>query len=322
MADVVWSSTSSTSASTAGNYAGNSAPVTGDNVILNGVGTANIETALTFYTNVLGLTLNVYDTFVAKVGLEASGTNNASYLAVGTTGTSNVFVGRSAGGNSGNGSSLMLLSGSSGTFKVNVYKTGSKLGTYPCLCLKGTVVELNAFGGETGFAIRPTETGTLTQLRLLSDDQYSPPIVRCGSGTTFPSVVTVERGTLYSNSTHAITTLNISGPEAAVRTQTDSTGAITGVAMVEGSKFVHRGTGAITTATVRANCTLDLSQDAQAKTLDKVYADPESSILLDNGVAGSITHSAGGTNVPVIVCTGGIGTVKITAPAGMALSIQ
>lgn len=321
MADKVWSSTSSTDASASGNYAGGT-PSTGDKLILNSIGTANLETGLASYTNVLGLTLDILDAFTAKVGLEASGTNNATYLAPGTSGTSNVFVGRNTGGSSGNGSSLILWNGSSGTSNIYVYKTGAKSGTYPSCCIKGTVVNLIAFGGETGFAIRPTETGTLTKLRLLSDENYSPPVVRCGAGATFPTTVTVERGTLYSNSTHSITTLNISGPQAAVRTETDSTGAFTGVVMVEGAKFVHRGTGAITTATVRTNCTLDLTQDAQAKTLDLVYADPDSEILLDNGVAGSITHSAGGTNVPVIVCTGGIGTVKITAPAGMALSIQ
>ncbi len=323
MSDRVWSGTASTDASAAGNYSGNAAPVTGDNVILNDIGTANLETGLAYYTNVLGLTLNATDAFTDNVGLEASGTNNASFLKVGTSGTSHIYVGRNEGGNEGNGSPLMLLDGNSGTFIVNVYKTGSKNGAYPCLCLKGTAVTINAFGGETGFAIRPTDTGTLTALSLLKYTGFAPPVVRCGSATTFPSVVRVDAGALYSHSTHAISsTLYVNGPESITETQADSTGAIVNVDLSDGAKLIHKGTGAITAVTARANCVLDYSQDAQAKTLDEVQARAGSTINLDNGNASSITHSAGGTNVPIIHCPDGIGTVTISAPAGMALSIQ
>lgn len=321
MADKVWSATASTDAAAAGNYAGG-LPVTGSNLILNNIGSSDLAVGLGYYTNVLGLTFNVYDAFTSKVGVEASGTNNATYLAVGTSGASVLYIGRSAGGIANNGSPLMLIDGSTGTMTANVYKTGSKSGAYPCLCLKGTGVAVNAFGGETGFAIRPTETGTLTALRMLKDTNYSPPVVRCGAGTTFPSTVPIERGTLYSNSTHAITTLKLSGPEAVAQTEADSTGAITNVDLSEGGKLIHKGTGAVTAVTARATCILDYTQDGQSKTLDAVVAHPGSSILLDNGIVGSITHSAGGTNVPIIFCPGGIGTVTITAPAGMALSIQ
>lgn len=322
MADRAWSSTNSTDASLAGNYSGNAAPATGDTLILNAVGTANLSTNLGYYTNVAGCTINALDGFVANVGAEASGTNAATYLVLGSSGTTNAYIGRTGGGLVGNGSPLFLLDGSSGTLKVNVYKTGSKTGSYPCLCVKGSAVTVNAYGGEMGFAVRPGETGTLSALNLLrSEDASTSPVVRCGKGATMPSTVIVERGTLYSNSTSTITTLKVSGPDAVFVSEADSTGAITNVVLTEG-RMIHKGTGGITTATVRANCTLDLTQDAQSKTLNTVYADAGAKVLLDNGNPSSITHSAGGTNLVTIVCTGGLGTVTISAPAGMQLSIQ
>jgi hypothetical protein len=322
MADIVWTSTSSTDVSAAGNYAGG-APVTGSNLILNGVGTASLTTAINTYpTNLLGLTLNATDAFTADIGLEASGTNNATFFKLGASGTNNAYIGRNMGGDVGNGSSLMLLDFNTATSNVFVYKTGSKSGAYPCLCIKGTQVALNVFSGELGFAIRPTDTGTLTALSMLDDDDFTPPVVRCGSGTTFPSTVRVDRGTLYSHSTHAMTALKVVGSEATVETEADSTGAVTYPDLYDGATLIHKGTGAITAATVRASCTLDLSHDAQSKTLDAVQAFAGSTINLDNGNASSITHSAGGTNVPVITCPDGPNTVTIHAPAGMALKIQ
>ncbi|HEY1189528.1 MAG TPA: hypothetical protein VGE74_17920, partial [Gemmata sp.] len=193
----------------------------------------------------------------------------------------------------------------------------------PVLCVKGATVNLYAYGGETGFAVRPGEVGTLGTLSLLKQTgQNTGAVVRVGKGAVWPTTVFVEAGTLYSHATNTLTTLKLTGGEGQAFTETDSTGAITGVDIGEGGKFFHRGTGGIAAATVRASSTFSLAQDARDKTLDEVVAYAGATIDLDNGKADSITHSGGGTNVPTIYCVDGIGTVTIKAPAGMSLNIR
>jgi hypothetical protein len=322
MSDRNWQSVSSTDISATGNWSGNAALATGDTGILNGIGTAALATGLAYATNILGCTLHVFDSFTATMGLEASGTNLASYFKLGTSGGSTINIGRNVGGPRGNGSSMLLIDGNTGTQTVNVYKTGSPVGSYPPLCLIGTGVTLNAYGGSTGFAVRPGETGTLIALSLLQNDNSAAPEVRCGKGTTYPATVRVEYGDLRSLSSNGITTLKVSGEKGKFISEVESTGAVTTATLTDGGIMVVKGTGAVTTVNLGAGCTLDYTQDARAKTLDAVTAYKGSKVLLDNGISSSITHASGGTFVTVITCPDGIGTVEITAPAGMALKIQ
>jgi hypothetical protein len=323
MAFPVWTSTSGNSWTAVANWSGNAVPVNGDTITFNGVGTANLTSGLANATAVSSCTLNVDAAYTGTIGVESTGTATATYLEFAGTSTVTVNIGRRESDQAGNGVALLLLS-CPGTSTVNLFKVGSPSGQYPPACVKaGTATAINAYGGQLGVCVRPGEAGTLTALRLASNNQGDGnPLVRIGPGVTMPSAVYIEAGAVYTRSTGTAAFVSVTGNGASYVVQPDATGAHTNIEIADGGSVTYCGTGTITNATVRANCTLDMTQSPTAKSIDSIYADEGARILLDNGVSGSITHSGGGTNLVTIFVNGDMSRVTITKPDGMAVKVQ
>src|SRR4051812_19799924 len=113
-----WISTSDNSFSTAANWSGTTVPVTGDTIIFDGTGTADLTAGLN-QSAMTGVTLIITHANAAKIGTDAAGV--ATYFQIGASSCS---IGRNDGG-SGSGSQLVLLDFGSTTNATNVQQTSS-----------------------------------------------------------------------------------------------------------------------------------------------------------------------------------------------------
>lgn len=318
MASKTWTASAAGSFATGANYDDNTAPATGDVVKYNSISTQNVTSGLSA-TGVLGVTLDVTAGYSGKIGVEGAGIVPAAYLTLGVTGTQTVYVGRNDGGTAGNGPQLALIKpNSANTVNVYVYRTGSAANNYPPACFLGQAVNLYCYGGETGFAVRPGETGTLATLTLGVSPEAGAsgnPVVRVGAGATLPAAVNIEAGSLYSQSTGAVTTVNVNGQSAKYVVEAGATGAHTTINVYEG-KCIYNGTGAITTVNVRSGATFDMSQDQRGgKSVTTINVDEGGEVLLDNGVNGSIA-------VTTVTVRGDPRKIKLSKPVGMSITLN
>ncbi len=316
MASSTWTASAAGSFATAGNYDTNSAPASGDSLKYNSLSTYSVTSGLSA-TGVNALTLDITAGYTGKIGVEATGTTAATYLTLGTSGTQVVYIGRDDGGSSGAGPQLVLVKpNSSGTVNVYVYKSGSAATSYPAVRVLGQAVNLYCYGGETGVALMPGETATLTALTLGTSPQAGAsgnPIVRLGSGATLPATLNIGAGTCYSRSSDNITTANIDGGATYI-VEAECTATHGTINVYEG-RVIYNGTGAVTTVNVYGGATFDMSQDqASGKAVTTINAYEGSTVLLDNGVNGSIT-------VTTVSVKGDPRKVSLSKPVGMSIAL-
>lgn len=320
--------TSNTAASnfgTGSNYDDNAAPASGDTVVFTSIGTGSITQGLS-QTNIAAITLDFRAGYTGSVGTESSGSNGASYLTLGATGAQVLYVGRNLGGSGGNGMTMGLFNlPSTNGATVFGYRTGSATNNYPPVTLKGAAMTLHLYGGEYGFCVRPGEAGTLSAVSLdkASDYANGSPVLRIGKGAVVPSVMNVANGQCYSSSTNTATTINVIGAGTKYVAEPDNSGAHTNINIEEGATVTYLGTGAISAATIRANCQFDASQDTQSGKQFGTFHLYEGAVLnLDNGANGTITGTGGGTNLVSVITYCDPEKVKINIPSGMSISLQ
>jgi hypothetical protein len=293
-----WISTSDTSFNTTANWSGGTVPVTGDTIIFDGTGTANLTSNLG-QSALTGITLIITHANASQIGTDTAGV--ATYLQIGA---SSVTIGRNDGG-IGTGSQLILLDFGSTTNATNVLQTssGSANTKYPAVCLLGSAMTLTISGGNVGVAVRPGETATCASLKTTAGLLGSTPAVYAGSGATLTTFV-LDSGSLQSFSTATVTTGRTSGG----RYVYEGTGAHTTLEVDDGT-VIYNGTGTITTADVRGE--LDFSHDSRAKTVTTANVYKGGTLNVDNGVPGGIVFT-NPINYP-----DGLDKVQVRTPAGV-----
>ncbi len=282
MATKFWDSTSASSWATAGNWSDGVAPLSGDTLYLNHLGTGSITSGLATGigsgAGAESLTMYIEQGWTGSLGSIAAGI--ATYLTFSATlETLTVHIGQQSGQGSGSGSPQILIDSTNVTAAtLHLYDSCSS-GTevyYPPIMLKGawTIIQ---YGGNYGLAVRPGETGTLTAGSIVPDgDANVQPQATFGAGATITRL-DAATGVILNRSSNAIAALNLSGnPEYTYEGSGQHTAAsILGTAQVLdkgtgawptftlGGKYIRRGTSAITvggtSATFNAGATYDIA---------------------------------------------------------------
>lgn len=298
MATRTWTSSSSTSFSTAGNWTPSGAPANGDVLFLNHLGTASIETDLG--STLTGITLNVEKSYTGRIGVLTSTTQ--TYLTF-DGGTINLGIQPVQG--SPAGSPLLMIANTSTTaMTVNVLDSSSTSYStnYPPVLLKGTDMTVNGTGGKVGIAALPGETSTGTYKTTAGSGSVAP-FIFLGSGVTI-TALSANAGTINSRSANTCTAATISGNAVY---QYDGTGAHTALTVNSGATCYYNGTGTITD--LDCSGTFNGSRDTRAKTITDSIFRRGATLDIDNGVAGAFTF----TNASEF--PDGIGEVTINSPS-------
>jgi hypothetical protein len=302
MATKVWISTSSTAFTTAANWSTNSAPANSDVLIFNSLGTANVAGVSTSLT---GVTLVVEDTYAGTIGSIPTGQTAASYLVLDG---GSLVVGQSSGGTSGGGASQVLVNFGSTAATVTSYNTSSSSASayYPAVCLSGTALTINLYGGNVGVAAFPGETATASAINIVGGNRTSPSL-QLGAGAT-TTAITVKDGTVYnySDQTQTAVTLSENGTYY-------SYGVAPHTTLTVGARATanYLGSGAITTLNVSGKFDRSMSSKALTLTTTNLYAGSE--FYLDNGKASSTTR----TTVNLVQC--GMSHIRVSTPIGEKL---
>ncbi len=187
---------------TAGNWSGQTVPVTGDTLDFTGY-TGDLLYNLG-QSAIVANNLRAPASFTGKVGLPLLNTDNPqlpfpeylpTYLALSFTGGFGAFIGQG----DGNGCQRFKLDAGAEICNLNVYKTGSAIDTdLPCVLFKGTNASNTAIvsGGSVGIAVLPAEVATLLTLTIGTQGQTgTDATVTCGQFVTL-GTVTMYGGTL------------------------------------------------------------------------------------------------------------------------------
>ena len=274
-----WTSSSSTTFSTAGNWSDGVAPANGDTLIFNYLGTANVAGAATGLT---GCTIIVEESYSGQIGSLSGAT--ASYL---TFDGFTCYVGQRSGGGTASGPQLVMI-GNSGSNPATwvVYNTNATSATnyFPPVMTKGSATTANVYGGGFGAACLPGETCALT-LNLLKSggDSVNDPSAYLGSGVT-AAAVRMNAGTVFSRSDNTATAVTLEDDAAEYEYQ--GSGAHTTLTCWAGT-VESRGTGTITTLNLGG--VFNRNKDARAATITTANFYDGATFDIDNGVPGSTT---------------------------------
>jgi hypothetical protein len=281
MADRTWTGTTNGNWGTSTNWLEGSVPVSGDDVFFL---SNNVE--VTAGLNQSAVTLNslsIDSTYTGKIG--ASGIAGA-YLQIGTA-TCN--IGRAgASGQVGDHSLRLNLDFGASTVAVNIYGTASTAYDTgePPVRLKGSgISQLNVGDGTVGVATHPTETATVTALRVAQNSTSASPLVFTGRGATV-TTWDVKAGEVHDYSDGNSTTITVAGGDFTRHGDGD-----VGMLNVRAGTVHWNGIGDITDSNVRG--TIDFTRDPRAKTVDGCTVVPGAIIDADNGNPLSITFTNG-----------------------------
>ena len=203
-------------------------------------------------------TVTVAPDFTGQIGLPIISPSGYSeyrktYWMIG--GTSVVYA--------GTGTRARLDFGST-TTTITVNNTGSSVDSgLETLLLKGSALTLVCNKGSVGVAVQTAETATVSSSTKIgqSGNVLNDSKVRFGSGVTFSGTLTINGGTVETNSAPATVKLNAGK-------HTHKTGAIGTSYVNAGGTFVLNATGAVASYTgFGGQDVIDLTQSTVAKTL-------------------------------------------------------
>jgi hypothetical protein len=258
---------------TASNWSLGTVPVSTNAVFLTGANSI-------FYglpqSGVTLASLTADSTFTGQVGLPPFNAGNNSNFSGGATGSSGYAEYRpqflaispttlTLGGGSGAGSGFFKIDGGTVAFATIVYSMGSPaVQGYPALQVKGTNASntIIVLQGNVGVAINPGETAAFDSIELGYETQQATDAnVVLGSGVTLTSCPIVQNGGTLTFSSTILSLLMNAGTATGYLSS-----AITTLNAQSGT-YHHQSSGTITTTTVGAAGTLDLSQDPRQRTL-------------------------------------------------------
>jgi hypothetical protein len=281
MATKYWISTSSTSFTGASNWSPSGAPGSGDTLVFNAFGTANVETDLS--TSLTGVTLIVEKSYTGRIGVRAATGGTTTYLVL-DGGT--LICGRGTGGtSSGTGSPLVMVNFGSTAATAYIYDSASTgaVATLPAVLLLGSNLTVHHSGGRLGVAAIPGETATLTY-RCGGQFGGVAPSAYFGSGVTI-SDLDMQAGTVVSASNQTVTSATVGGGSYTHQ----GSGAHTTLITTGTGTVYYDGTGTITTLTNGG--VFDRSRGTSALTITTSNLYAGCTYNLDNGLAGSITRT-------------------------------
>lgn len=286
MATKFWKSTSSTSFNTAGNWSDGAAPLAGDTLIFNYLGTASVASNLD--SNLTNITLIVEKSYSGNIGVLSATAQTYLELDGGT-----VYLETPVSQGSPTGSQLLMIMNSNGTssptaMTVYVYdsaQTSSSTYNQPIL-LTGDLITLNHYGGKVGISTFAGETCASATIRVTPQDATVSPNLTIGRGVTIASL-TGSGGIIKNESTNTNTAVAISD---GCQYDYVGTGAHTALTVANGASCYYSGTGTLTAGTV-AGSTLSFGRDARAKTITNLTVRAGSTLDLANGDPASLTFT-------------------------------
>lgn len=268
--------------STLANWSGGALPVNGDTVFIQD-SDIDILYSLSALSGVTLAALYIDQSYTGFLGL-AKTNNDAGddityieyrerYLVIGATA---LTIGRGA----GNGSPRININNGSVQTALLIYNTGTpESGRDYAVQWKGTHASnvATVIKGTVAIALEPSETATLTVLRVSYDTQPAgDATVYCGIGLTAPDNIYQSGGTLTLNNSAVQVDLN--GGECRVVKSLD-------VLNIDAGKFIHVGKSeTLGTVKIGSGGTLDVTQST-ALSIDNLEIYENSTYLDPNGVA-------------------------------------
>jgi hypothetical protein len=279
MADKVWIGTTDGSFTTATNWLGGVAPVSGDRLIFDYRAVRDLTAALN-QSAVTG-TIVAESSFTKYVG---DGTNYLQF------GASSCVIGQNTSADAGAGSARLMFDFGATANVTTIYRTADAPATtepyVQPVRLKGGNVQLNVSGASNvGFCQSTGETGTLAALRVTAGPDGATPTVEVGRGVTV-TAQNINAGTVHSLSDNTAAATDVDGGTY----NYEGTGGHTTLTVRADSTCYYSGTGTAGTTEVRGG-TFDCTRDGRSKTFTTFRAYAGSSLLLDNGVNTSLTFT-------------------------------
>lgn len=313
MAEKTWTGAVNGNFQTAGNWSDSVAPANSDTLHFTGASNVSVNAGLS--NTLTGVTLVVDKSYAGSIGTISGATYDYLTLDGGT-----INIGQGGGGPGFQPGSPQLMFGNTGatamTFNVNDSGSSSNNGVHPPILINGgTAITLNQSGGSVGVAVNPGTTATLASVKLTKNaDAQIPTQLFLGRGVTL-TLLQARDALILSRAVAAATTVRI---DANATYRFIGAFAHTTVEVFEGGTVQYEGTGTI--STLRIAGTFDRTKGNQSLTITDVHMEAGGALLMDNGVAGSVTLTNG-----IVLDSCGLQDVTIShvgAAAGTTIQIS
>lgn len=278
----------------ADNWSGNTVPVDGDTIVFD---TGSVDVLYGLTTGIQPATVTKLKTYTGDIGLYETNTDDTSkpypeyrtkYLTFDdNTATTTYHIEKG----DGTGSQLVRIDAGAGQVIWNSYGYGSRSITgQPCQLFLGTHASnvVNCNQGDLGVAFFPSESSTLSTIRV-GNGSTSGATVVCGDGTTLTSAtIDIAGGSLTLNSaTTSSSDIDISGSGTLY---CYGTGGHISIDVQKGTCY-YRTSGTLGTLSVQANGTFDKAGDLRAATITNLVQLYKGATL--NDPHGTLTLSGG-----------------------------